>query len=104
VPDDDHIESSGIAAEDERFEEGVTRSESRKESARRRGDSLLSWLGTFGLVGWSITLPMLAATAVGIWLDEHVPSSVSWTLTMLFVGLVIGCALAWYWVRRESSQ
>ena len=29
---------------------------------------------------------------------------VSWTLTFLFIGLGIGCLIAWYWVKRESDH
>ena len=88
----------------ERYEREVGRSEARKQRARRSRDSVLSWVGTFGLVGWSIAIPMLVATALGIWLDRHHRASFSWTLTLLLAGLVIGCAMAWYWVRRESSE
>lgn len=90
--------------ESERYELEVGRSEVRKQRARRSRDSVLSWIGTFGLVGWSIAIPMLAATALGIWLDRHYGTSFSWTLTLLLAGLVIGCAMAWYWVRRESTE
>ena len=90
--------------ESERYEREVGRSEARKQRARRSRDSVLSWVGTFGLVGWSIALPTLIATALGIWLDRHHATSFSWTLTLLLAGLVIGCAMAWYWVRRESSE
>lgn len=88
----------------ERYEREVGRSEARKQRARRSRDSVLSWIGTFGLVGWSIALPMLIATALGLWLDRHYGTSFSWTLTLLLAGLVIGCAMAWYWVRRESAE
>jgi ATP synthase protein I len=88
----------------ERFEQDVGEREARKQRARQRGESFLSWLGTFGLVGWSIALPTVAAVALGMWLDRRFDDTISWTLTLLFAGLVVGCALAWYWVRRESSK
>jgi ATP synthase protein I len=28
----------------------------------------------------------------------------SWTLTLLFTGLFIGCLNAWYWVVREDKE
>lgn len=96
---------SGLRDEnDKRYQRNVSSSEKRKERARRRGDSVLAWIGTFGLVGWSIAIPMLAATALGVWLDQHYAGSFSWTLTLLLTGLIIGCTLAWYWVLRESSE
>lgn len=102
----DESKKTGLSSTpaDERYERGVKGSETRKERARAHGESLISWLGTFGLVGWSIALPTLAAIAVGVWLDRRYDDSISWTVSLLFVGLVVGCTLAWYWVRRESSE
>ena len=77
--------------------------ERRKERARRRPDrTLLFGMGMFGLVGWSVALPTLGGLALGIWLDRNLPTPFSWTLTMLVVGVSLGCLNAWYWVNRES--
>ncbi len=77
----------------------------RKLRARRERDAGIWFsLGMFGLVGWSVAVPTLAATALGIWIDKTWPSRVSWTLTLLLLGIVVGCFNAWYWVRRESRR
>ena len=57
-----------------------------------------------GLIGWSVAIPALAGTALGIWLDGHHPGSHSWTLTLLIVGLAIGCFNAWHWVDKEDKE
>lgn len=62
-------------------------------------------LGMFGLVGWAVAIPTLIGVVIGVWLDGHHPAArVSWTLTFLVVGIVIGCLNAWYWVRQESHR
>jgi ATP synthase protein I len=61
-------------------------------------------LGMFGLVGWSVAVPTVLGIALGLWLDAKLDSAISWTLTMLFVGVVLGCLNAWYWVKRESRH
>jgi ATP synthase protein I len=61
-------------------------------------------LGMMGLVGWSVAVPTLLGAALGLWLDKHYPASYSWTLTMLIIGLFIGCLNAWYWVSREHRE
>jgi ATP synthase protein I len=61
-------------------------------------------LGMMGLIGWSVAIPALAGTALGIWLDSHRPGSHSWTLTLLIVGLAIGCFNAWHWVDKENKE
>jgi ATP synthase protein I len=60
-------------------------------------------LGMFGIVGWSVAIPTLAGIALGIYLDRHRPVGFSWTLTLLAVGVVIGCLNAWYWVQQERE-
>jgi len=61
-------------------------------------------LGMMGLIGWSVAIPTLLGAALGLWLDQHYPQPQSWTLTLLFIGLIIGCVNAWHWVNREGKE
>jgi len=97
--------SPGPSTPERRFEENVARKATRRARAEREGDrSLWFSLGLFGLVGWSVAIPTLLGLAAGIWLDTRWPGRVSWTLTLLFVGIALGCANAWYWVSQESRD
>jgi ATP synthase protein I len=58
-------------------------------------------LGMIGMVGWSVAIPTLLGVAAGMWMDRTWPGPHSWTLTMLFVGVILGCLNAWYWVRSS---
>jgi ATP synthase protein I len=60
-------------------------------------------LGLMGLIGWSVTVPTLLGTALGIWLDKHHAGQHSWTLALLVAGLTIGCWNAWHWVAQEDK-
>jgi ATP synthase protein I len=72
--------------------------------ARQKGDPLLG-LATLGMVGWSIVLPTLLGIAGGIALDARFPQKrISWTLTLMTIGLVIGISNAVYWVNREQRS
>jgi ATP synthase protein I len=57
-----------------------------------------------GLIGWSVAIPTLAGAALGLWLDANHPASFSWTLTLLILGLLVGCLNAWHWVSREHKK
>ena len=72
----------------------------------RRGDAKSIWfgLGMSGLIGWSVTVPTLIGAALGIWVDKHHPSTYSWTLMLLLMGLIIGCFNAWHWVDSEYKE
>ncbi len=90
---------------DSDYGEEVGRKERRKLQARSQpGRSIWFGLGMFGLVGWSIAIPTLIGIAIGVWLDRVWETPFSCTLMCLFMGVVAGCTIAWYWVRRESGQ
>ena len=61
-------------------------------------------LGMFGMVGWSVVVPAVAGALIGVWLDKKHPVAFSWTVSLLIAGLVIGCLIAWYWVRSEDKE
>ena len=88
------------------FPSKIERKQSRKEKSRseKREKSLWFGLGMFGLVGWSVAIPTLVFLAIGIWIDTVFPGRISWTLTFLFVGVVLGCLNAWFWVKKESRN
>ncbi len=76
----------------------------RKLSARRNPTpGVWSGLGMMGLIGWSVVVPTLVGTAIGIWLDSRHPGNHSWTLALLVAGLTVGCLNAWQWVAKEES-
>ena len=60
-------------------------------------------LGMSGLIGWSVAVPTLIGAMLGLWLDRHHPGTHSWTLMLLVIGLVIGCANAWRWVDQQDK-
>ena len=85
-----------------RFSQQVTEKENRKLKAQQeKKQSPWSGFGMFGMVGWSVAVPVLLGTALGIWLDKTYPQSFSWTLTCLICGLIIGCVIAWNWINKE---
>ena len=60
-------------------------------------------MGMMGLVGWSVAVPTLLGTALGLWLDQHYSASHSWTLALLVAGLCLGCANVGHWVAKENT-
>jgi len=87
------------------FIEKIKRKEKRKLRAqRKKGQAIWFGLGLFGVIGWSVMIPTLIGIAVGIWADRRWPGNISWTLTFLFVGIILGCLNAWYWVEKERKE
>lgn len=85
--------------------ETIARKATRMEAARRgRRESAWYGLGMFGLVGWSVAVPIVGGIALGLWIDRRWPGDVSWTLTLLLAGTVLGALNAWYWIQRERRH
>lgn len=85
--------------------ETITRKAAQMAKARKqRQQSAWYGLGMFGLVGWSVAVPIVAGAALGVWIDDRWPSDTSWTLILLLAGAALGCLNAWYWVQREGRH
>lgn len=79
----------------------VAKSERRERALRRRSPTIGSWVGTFGLVGWTVVVPTLLGLALGLFLDDRFGGRLRFTVSFLLLGVVIGSVTAWYWLRRE---
>ena len=80
-----------------------------KEVRRIKGkgqkeEGLWFGLSVFGIVGWSVVIPTLAGTAIGLWIDRNWPSRFSWTLMLLVLGVGLGCLNAYYWVKKAREK
>lgn len=87
----------------EQLQRRIARKERRKLRARRqKSKSVWFGLGMFGLIGWSVAIPMLIGLALGLWIDATWPGRFSWTLMLLLAGVIVGCLNAWYWLNQEQ--
>lgn len=92
------------ASQSSGLDEQIGRKAERRIQARHeRRRAIWFGLGMFGLVGWSVAIPAVIGAASGVWLDRRFPGRISWTLTLLIGGVVIGCLHAWRWLRSESE-
>jgi ATP synthase protein I len=90
--------------EESDFARRVAGKAARKLRAQRDGNQGVWFgLGMSGLIGWSVAVPTLVGAMLGLWWDRHHPGQHSWTLMLLAVGLVTGCANAWHWVAQEDK-
>ena len=86
--------------------EQIVRSKEQRRLRARRTENQSVWfgLGMFGVIGWSVAVPMVLGIAVGLWIDSRVDTERSWTLMLMVAGLGVGCLNAWTWIRRESGE
>lgn len=93
---------TGRAKESDPLEESVRKTRTRREQAARKGERPVAKnLAMIGAIGWLIVAPTLLGIFAGRWLDQSQEQSVFWTLSLMFIGLVAGCVLAWKRMNRE---
>jgi ATP synthase protein I len=81
--------------------------EVRRQARRARQDrglTFLEGLSLVGAVGWMVVLPALAGAAAGRWVDRRGQSGVFWTLSLMTLGLVLGCTTAWRHIQRDLHR
>jgi ATP synthase protein I len=85
----------------QKLPERVARQARRMRQAEHDRPTLLAqtvYLGTLGLV---FVLPVVLGAYLGRWLDERLADySVGWTLSLIFLGLVIGAINVWLMIRE----
>ena len=91
--------------EDKGFPKEIDVRERRKLRARnKKSDEVWFGLGMFGAVGWGVAVPTVIGIFLGVWIDMKWPGRYSWTLMLLFIGLITGCMNAWFWVNRQRRD
>jgi len=87
--------------ENDELHNNVERQAQRIRRAERDRPTLLSqtvYLGTLGLV---FVLPVVGGAYLGLWLDGMLEGySMRWTLSLIFLGLVIGAINVWLMIRE----
>jgi len=75
-----------------------------RRSARWREEgerSLWQNMSMIGALGWLIVTPTLLGVLAGRWLDNRFATGIFFSGALIFLGVVIGCYLAWQRVRKE---
>ncbi|MHA1550048.1 MAG: AtpZ/AtpI family protein [Alphaproteobacteria bacterium] len=78
---------------------------SRRVRAKKEHNNNWRMTSFFGLIGFSIVIPLAGLIWLGTYLDKTYPNApVSWTMIGIFVGLIVGGYNAWRWIKAEQTQ
>lgn len=90
-----------VGGENNELHRKVERQARRMRDAERDRPTMMAqtvYLGTLGLV---LVLPVIGGAYLGRWLDSMTEGySVSWTVSLIFAGLVIGGINVWLMMRE----
>jgi ATP synthase protein I len=92
--------------DNERGEDPFVREVRRQAERARQRRELSFWQGLslVGGVGWMVVTPAVAGALLGRFLDTHWGTGIFWTLSLLVLGLVLGCVSAWRHIARELQD
>ncbi|HUK04595.1 MAG TPA: AtpZ/AtpI family protein [Burkholderiales bacterium] len=87
-------------ADSEELERNLERSASRIDRAEREQRTVLAQTAYLGTLGVLFVVPVVAGAYLGRWLDGLFPGySLRWTLSLLFVGIVVGAVNVYLMIR-----
>lgn len=86
----------------EKMHRAVRLREQRRQQWKKEGERAL-WqnLSMIGALGWLIVVPTLLGVLIGRWLDGIFESGIFFSGALIFLGIVLGCYLAWQRVTKE---
>jgi len=85
----------------EKLKERVNNQVRRADKAERERPTVIGQTVFLGTLGLLMVLPMVGGAYLGRWLDGMVEGySVRWTLSLLFLGIVIGATNVYLFVKR----
>ena len=87
--------------EQRQLEERVGRQVERMKRAEKDRRSLLGQTVYLGTLGVLFVLPVIVGAYAGSWLDSRLEGyAVHWTLSMIFLGVVIGAVNVYLFIRE----
>jgi ATP synthase protein I len=87
----------------EKLKQGVETHARRIKKAEREKPTVLAYASYIGTLGLVFVLPVVAGAYFGRWLDSLVTGySIRWTLSMIFLGLIIGAMNVYFLVRDKD--
>jgi ATP synthase protein I len=86
----------------DKMQKAVRLRERRRKQWKKEGErSLWQNLSMVGALGWLIVTPTLLGVLIGRWLDGVFETGIFFSGALVFLGITIGCYLAWQRVNKE---
>ena len=86
----------------DKMQKAVRLRERRRKQWKKEGErSLWQNLSMIGALGWLIVTPTLLGVLIGRWLDSIFEAGIFFSGALIFLGIALGCYLAWQRVNKE---
>lgn len=86
-----------------RFSKTVENSAKDLVKARKERSTLWHNASIIGIGGWLFVLPVVGGAYLGWYLDKKVPIGISWTITLIILGIISGLYNLWFYFRGSGK-
>jgi ATP synthase protein I len=69
--------------------------------ARKEKSGFLHYASLIGMGGWLLALPVVGGAYLGNYLDGKTDMGVSWSVTLIILGVAAGVFNVWYFLYKE---
>ncbi|MCK9285462.1 MAG: AtpZ/AtpI family protein [Rhodocyclaceae bacterium] len=88
-------------SEEKKLAEQVEKEAERLERAEKERPTVLAQTAYVGILGLLFVLPVIGGAYLGRWIDGFFEGySMRWTLSLIFLGIVLGAVNVYYFVRE----
>jgi len=89
-------------AQQHKLQQTVNAEAQRIKQAEKQKHSLLIYSSFAGVLGMVLVLPIVVGAYLGRWLDSFDTGfSISWTISLIFVGVVVGAVNVYYLIKGK---
>jgi ATP synthase protein I len=86
-----------------KFSEKVEKSAEELMKARKEKSGFWHYAQILGVGGWLFVIPIVAGAYLGRYMDEKTGGDISWTITLIIIGMAVGIYNIWYFLLRKSQ-
>lgn len=87
----------------EKLRQRIDQQAQKIEKAERERPTVLAQTAYLGVLGLLFVLPVVGGAYLGHWLDSRLEGySMSWTLNLLLLGVMVGAANVYFFIRERS--
>lgn len=88
-------------SEEQKLAEQIEKEAERLERAEKERPTVLAQTAYVGILGLLFVLPVIGGAYLGRWIDGFFEGySMRWTLSLIFLGIVLGAVNVYYFVRE----
>lgn len=85
----------------QKLKKSVSLDISKIEKAEKERRGLLAQTVFLGTVGLIFILPVILGAYLGVWLDDKLKGfSISWTISLIFLGIILGAINVYYFFKE----